>query len=192
MTLPTKQEALELLEKHVKDEYQKLHAKMVALAMESTAVFLSLTKDEQQLWYITGLLHDLDYEEFPEEHPQKALEWFKEWGFPEELIRAVDCHYVGRGPEPESALDAALIACDELSGFLYAYALMRPNGFEDMEYKGVKKRLKDKSFAAKINRDDINFGIEKLAGMLGKNADEFKKEHADRLIEVFRNMDELK
>lgn len=163
MSLPIREEAQQLLEQHVKDEYQLLHSKMVALAMEAYA---GIYNEDKAKWYITGLLHDLDYFEYPSEHPKKELDWFRDWEYPEDVIHAVRAHamdYNGLEKiEPDNKLAAALIACDELSGLLHAYSLMRPGGYEGMEVSSVKKKFKDKSFAAKINRDDINFGIEKL------------------------------
>lgn len=158
--LPSRQEATELLQKHVKDEYQLMHAKMVATVLE---VYANKFGDSPELWFITGFLHDLDYFEFPDEHPQKSLEWFREWGYPKELIHAVAAHAHERsGIEPQTKLACCLCACDELCGFLYAYSLMRPDGFSGMKASSVKKKFKDKAFAAKINREDISYGIEKL------------------------------
>jgi lysyl-tRNA synthetase class 2 len=175
--LPSKEEALKLLEEHVKDDYQKLHAKMVAESMKMYANKFSANED---LWYITGLLHDLDYHKFPDEHPKESLKWFSEWGYPQELIQAVSAHAMGSGrteTQPKTQLDFALIACDELSGLLYAYSLMRPTGFEGMEAKSVMKKFKDKAFAAKIDREEIKKGVEGLGIDL--------KEHIENLIKTF-------
>lgn len=175
--LPTKEEALKLLEDHVKDDYQKLHSKMIAAGLEAYATKFN---EDTHLWYITGLLHDLDYFEFPDQHPLKSIEWFKEWNYPQELIHAVAAHYWKKTNElPQSKLAATLIATDELAGFLYAYSLMRPTGFEGMEASSVKKKFKDKTFAAKIDREEILFGIEKL------NVD--FKDHVDFLINVYKS-----
>ncbi|MBP9758753.1 HD domain-containing protein [Candidatus Dojkabacteria bacterium] len=180
MSLPSRDEAQKLLAEHVQDQYQLYHSRMVALAMEAYAEKYGEDKDK---WYITGLLHDLDYFEFPQEHPKKSLEWFKEWGYPEDVIHAVRAHamdYNGLEKiEPQNKLAAALIACDELSGLLHAYSLMRPGGYEGMEVSSVKKKFKDKFFAAKINRSDIDFGIEKLGV-------EFT-DHVQLLIETFQS-----
>lgn len=158
--LPTKEEAQALLERFVLDDYQKHHAKMVATAMEAYAKELG---EDPNLWYVTGLLHDLDYFMHPEEHPGHSLEWFEHWGLPNELIHAVAAHAHERtGIEPASKMASALCAIDELAGFLYAYSLMRPNGFEGMEAKSVRKKFKDKAFAAKIDRNDISYGVEKF------------------------------
>lgn len=184
MSLPTREKALTLLEQNVKDDYQILHAKMVAAATEAYAHQFG---EDADLWYITGLLHDIDYFEYPTEHPDRSLEWFKEWGYPEELITAVKAHKINfenLSEEPETKLSAALIACDEMSGLLYAYSLMRPEGFNGMAPKGVRKRFKDKSFAAKVSREDINYGMEQLGVELA--------DHATLLIETFQSMEEFK
>ncbi len=180
--LPTRKNAQELLAKHVGDDYQRLHAKMVATALESYAKKLG---EDTELWFMTGLLHDLDYFEHPDEHPKISMKWFAEWQYPEELIHAVAAHAHERtGVKPESKLAAALIATDELAGFLYAYSLMRPDGFTGMEAKSVRKKFKDKAFAAKIDRDEIMFGVEKFEVDFD--------EHVEFLIGVLGEMDELK
>ena len=182
--LPTREEALKKLEEHVKEPYQIIHAKMVAAAMEMYAKQFGANAD---LWYITGLLHDLDYFEFPDEHPKKSLVWFKEWGYPQELIDTISAHAFGSkrtDTPPKTQFDFALIACDEMAGLLYAYSLMRPTKFTGMEAKSAIKKFKDKSFAAKIDRQEILVGVEGLGLDL--------KEHATKLIEVFNKMKELK
>ena len=176
MSLPTREEAEELLEEHVLDAYQRHHSRMVAKAMEAYAVKLQENVD---LWFVTGLLHDLDYYKFPNKHPSKSLEWFRKWGYPEELVLAVESHAFRRtGIKPTTMLGKALIACDEMSGLLYAYSLMRPTGFEGMEVKSVKKKFKDKGFAAKIDRNDIAYGIEELGVSF--------EEHVALLISIFK------
>jgi putative nucleotidyltransferase with HDIG domain len=152
----TNQNALDLLLKHVGDEYQVHHAKMVAAIMRRLAVELN---EDPDLYWQTGILHDLDYYEFPNEHPNKAIEWLKALNYEDQMINAIAAHYVGVGPIPKNLLEASLISCDELSGLVYAYSLMRPEKYVGMEVKGVVKRFKDKAFAAKINRGDITFGI---------------------------------
>jgi predicted hydrolase (HD superfamily) len=180
--LPTREEAFILLNQHVKEPYQILHAKMIANAMESYS-----PENEKDLWYITGLLHDLDYYEHPEEHPKVSLKWFKEWGYPEELIHAVEAHahgYHGITTEPKTPIASCLCACDELSGLIYAYSLMRPGKFDGMEVKSIQKRFKDKSFAKKINREEVMYGVEKFGITF--------EEHIQNLINVFSKMEELK
>ncbi len=175
--LPSHEAALKILLEHVKEPYQILHAKMVASAMESYAKQFG---ENQDLWYITGLLHDLDYQEHPEEHPKVSLEWFQKWGYPQELIQAISAHAHGSGrtdTPPQTKLDFALVACDELSGLLYAYSLMRPERFKGMEVKSVVKKFKNKGFAAKIDREEIMTGVNGL----GLNLED----HISNLIHVF-------
>ena len=182
--LPTRQKARKLLEEYVQEPYQRLHAEMVGRAMETCAKEYGKNED---LWFITGLLHDLDYDKYPNEHPNESLKWFKKWGYPQELIDTVSAHAFGSNrtnTPPKTQMDFALIACDELSGLLYAYSLMRPTGFDGMKAKSVKKKFKDKSFAAKIDRAEIMVGVDGLQIDLG--------EHMQKLIEVFGQMDELK
>jgi len=181
MSLPTREEAHKLLEEHVKDEYQRYHAKMVATAVEGYA---KMFNEDSLLWYVTGLMHDIDFDEHPDVHPAKSLEWFKEWNYPEELIHAVEAHaygYNGFKTLPKTKLASALLACDEISGIFYAYRKMNPIPYGDMKVKSIKKKLKDRSFAAKIERESINSGCE----YLGVSVDE----HVTNLINFFKELE---
>ena len=188
MPLPTRKEAQTLLEKHVKDEYQRYHAGMVATAMEGYAELFggdnpSTSLRASDLWYITGLLHDLDFEEYPELHPAESLKWFKEWGYPEELIHAVEAHAYGYNnfpTMPQTKLAAALMACDEISGIFYAYRKMNPIPYGEMKVSSINKRLKEKAFAAKIHRESIYRGCELLEVPLD--------EHINNLIKFFAKL----
>jgi predicted hydrolase (HD superfamily) len=158
MALPTRDQAQQILTEHVKDAYQVLHAQMIANAME---FYGNKFGEDKDLWFITGLLHDVDYFEFPDTHPDKSLEWFKEWGYPVELIDAVNAHGLKQPRlEPKTRLAKALIAIDELAGLIYAYSLMRPTGFEGMEAKSILKKFKDHNFAAKISREEVQYGVD--------------------------------
>lgn len=162
MSLPTRTEAKILLEKHVQDTYQRLHAHMVGVAMEGYAKQLN---EDVDLWYLTGYLHDLDYDEFPETHPSESLKWFAEWEYPRELIDAVEAHaygYNGFDKLPETPLAAALVACDEISGIFYAYQRINPVPYGEMKVKSIQKRMKSKGFAAKIDREIIQMGCDKF------------------------------
>jgi len=162
MTLPTRAEAQKLLDHYVKDPYQRHHALMVAQAMVG---YSEIFGQDQDLWYITGLVHDIDFELHPDTHPAPALGWFKDWGWPEELIDAVEAHaygYNGFKVLPQSKLAAALMACDEICGLLYAYQKVNPVAFKEMKVKSVKKRFDQKGFASKINREDIERGCRLL------------------------------
>ncbi|MDQ3008570.1 MAG: lysine--tRNA ligase [bacterium] len=174
--LPPREQAEKLLETYISNEALRHHSRMVAQAMQAYAQELG---EDPELWYQTGLLHDLDWEQFPEEHPNHAIEVLL-LEYPEELKQAIAAHAPDRtGKEPETVLEKHLFANDELSGIMHAVSLMRPNGFADMEAKSVKKKLKDKSFAANVSRSDIDRGVE----LIEKSADD----HITFLIGVFRN-----
>ncbi len=169
MSLPTKDEARALLESHVKDEYQRYHAGMVATAMEGYAKQFG---DDPLLWYVTGLLHDIDFEEHPNAHPGESLKWFKEWNYPRELIHAVEAHaygYNGFTALPETKLAAALMACDEISGIFFAYRKVNPIPYSQMKASSIQKRLNEKTFAAKIDRAVIARGCDALGVPLDKH-----------------------
>ncbi len=162
MTTLTKQEAQNILEEHVKDEYQRYHAQMVATAVEGYAKHFGENIDE---WYLTGLLHDVDYEEHPTTHPGPSMEWMKEWGFTPEMIHAVEAHaygYNGYTTMPNNKLAATLMACDELCGIFYAYKKVNPAPYGGMKASSIRKRFKEEKFAPKIKREDIIRGTEAL------------------------------
>ena len=181
MTLPTREEAQALLEKHVKDEYQRYHSKMVGTALEGYA---KLYNEDAELWYITGLLHDIDFEEHPDTHPRESLNWFKEWNYPADLIHAVEAHayeYNGFTTLPQTKLAGTLMACDEISGIFYAYKKLNPIPFGQMKANSIKKRFNEKSFAAKIDRNTITRGCEFLGISLDK--------HINNLINFLSKLD---
>ena len=162
MAFITREEAQTLLEQHVKNEYQRYHAHMVGTAMEGYAHEYG---EDVDLWYITGLLHDLDFEEYPDQHPGESLKWFKEWDYPEELIHAVEAHAYGYNDfttKPQTKLACTLMACDEICGIFFAYRKVNPIPYGEMKVKSIRKRLKEKAFAAKIERETIYMGCELL------------------------------
>lgn len=180
MNLPTRDEAQKVLEQHTKDEYLLYHAKMVATAMRGYGALLDENED---LWYITGLLHDIDFEQYPEIHPAQSLVWFKEWQYPEDLIYAVEAHafdYANSDTQPKTKLAAALLACDEISGIFYAYKKLNPVPYGEMKVSSIKKRLAEKTFAAKIDRSTIYLGCETL----GISIDD----HIANLITFFKDL----
>ncbi|PIR59186.1 MAG: lysine--tRNA ligase, partial [Candidatus Pacebacteria bacterium CG10_big_fil_rev_8_21_14_0_10_56_10] len=174
VSLPDRDQAEQLLEHHISNHQLRHHCRMVASAMAAYARELG---ENEELWYQAGLLHDLDWEAFPDQHPKKAVEeWLKD--YPQELKNAVTAHAPERtGRQPQSELERYLFACDELSGFMQAVSLMRPGGFSDMKPKSVTKKLKDASFAANVSRDDISHGLE----LIGAEP----AEHIGFLIKVF-------
>ena len=162
MSLPTKEAATALLHEHVQDEYQRHHALMVATALEGYAGQYS---EDPLLWYLTGLLHDLDFQEHPDTHPAPSLQWFKDWGYPDPLIHAVEAHAYGYHDFttlPQTKLAAALVATDELTGIFYAYRKMNPVRYGEMKPGSIKKKFKDPGFAAKIDRATIQLGCDTL------------------------------
>jgi putative nucleotidyltransferase with HDIG domain len=121
--------------------------------------------EDEELWGITGLLHDLDYERYPDletGHPRIALKELEKRGYPPELIRAVASHADFLGVSRETPMEKALFAVDELSGFIMACAYVRPTGIHGLTPKSVKKKMKTPAFAAAVNRDELREGAEKL------------------------------
>jgi predicted hydrolase (HD superfamily) len=162
MPLPDRAAATALLHQHVTDAYQRTHAVMVATALEGYAVHLN---EPVNLWFTTGLLHDLDFEQHPAAHPGPSLQWFKEWAYPAELIHAVEAHAYGYNEFktlPQTKLAAALLATDELCGLFYAYRKMNPVAYSAMKPGSILKKFKEPSFAAKIDRSVIQLGVQHL------------------------------
>lgn len=180
MNLPNRTEASELLATHVLDEYQRHHALMVATAMEGYARILNA---DPQLWFVTGLLHDLDFDRHPDLHPAEVLKWFRQWNYPEDMIHAVEAHaygYHGFTTLPNSKLAAALLACDEISGIFYAYRKLNPIRYGEMKASSIRKKLNEPAFAAKVDRKTISLGCESL----GVSIDE----HIANLIRFFATL----
>lgn len=161
----TRDEAITLLKKYNKDHFHLQHALTVEGVMKWYANELGYG-EEAEFWGLVGLLHDIDFEEYPEEHCLKAPELLKEGGADERMIRAVCCHAWGMAegvPEPEHQMEKVLFAADELTGLIGAAALMRPSkSVSDMELSSLKKKFKDKKFAAGCDRTVITKGAEML------------------------------
>ncbi len=154
----TRERAVEQLQSWTKTPSLRRHARAVEVVMQRAA---EVYDADPAPWAITGLLHDADYEQWPEEHPRRIVDWLREQG-EEEIAHAVAVHNTKWGIQPESEMDKALLACDELAGFVMACCLVRPEGIATLKPKSVKKKLKDKSFAAKVNREEIHHGVELL------------------------------
>jgi predicted hydrolase (HD superfamily) len=154
----SKEEANALLNAWVLNARLQLHMKQVAHLMKCWAEEKEqLNEADQWRWEMAGLLHDADWDQWPELHCKKIIEELEARQIDAEIIHAIASHgHIHFGVEPETKMDKMLYAFDELSGFIHAYSLMRPNAYEGMEIKGVKKRLKDKYFAANVSRDDID------------------------------------
>lgn len=159
----SREAALALFHDWVKNPRLQLHMKQVAELMKCWAAEKEgLDEAEQWKWEMAGLLHDADWDQWPDTHCQKIVEHLEEQQVDPEVIRAIASHGPAHfGVEPETNMDKMLYAFDELSGLVHAYSLMRPGGYEGMDVKGVKKRLKEKSFAANVSRDDIADGCQR-------------------------------
>jgi putative nucleotidyltransferase with HDIG domain len=158
----TRDDALALLHDWVENDGLRKHMLSVEAAMRHYAGLLG---QDAELWGTAGLLHDLDWEKHPDEHPRRALAHLRSLGEPEEVLGAIEAHAPDRtGRQPESLMERTLYACDELSGLVFACCLVRPNGIDDLKPRSVVKKLKDRAFAAGVNRDEVDRGIE-LLGM---------------------------
>ncbi len=159
----SRDEANSLLQTWVPNPRLQLHMKQVAALMKSWAAEkLALDEAGQWRWEMAGLLHDADWEQWPELHCSKIIEELETRQVDPEIIHAIASHGHNHfGVEPVSEMDKMLYAFDELSGFLHAYSLMRPEGYGGMAIKGVKKRLKDKAFAAGVNRHEVADALER-------------------------------
>lgn len=153
----SKEEANQLLNEWVLNDKLRLHMKQVASLMKSWAAEEEqLNEAAQWRWEMAGLLHDADWDQWPEQHCKKIIEELESRNIDPEIIHAIASHGPNHfGVEPETKMDKMLYAFDELSGLIHAYSLMRPGGYDGMELKGVKKRLKEKSFAANVSREEI-------------------------------------
>ncbi|GIW95609.1 MAG: HDIG domain-containing protein [Pirellulaceae bacterium] len=174
----TRENAWQLVCEYTKSESLRRHMLAVEAAMRAYA--RKFGEDEEK-WGIVGLLHDFDYERWPQppDHPLKGAAILAERGYPEEVIYAIKSHadYLPDCPR-RSLLDKALYACDELAGFIMAVAMVRPQRLEDLEARSVIKKLKQKSFAANVNREDIYRGAEDLGVPL--------EEHINFMIQALR------
>jgi predicted hydrolase (HD superfamily) len=180
-TLPDRADALELLESWVENDGLRKHMLGVEAAVRHYA---RMHDEDEDLWGLAGLLHDLDWEKYPDEHPRRALVELEQRGYPRALIRAVETHAPNRtGAEPDALLERVLFACDELSGLVYACCLVRPNGIDDLSPKSVTKKLKDKAFAAGVDRDDVARGVE----LLGIE----RAEHIQNVIDGMREISDV-
>ncbi|MCG6987235.1 MAG: HD domain-containing protein [Gemmatimonadetes bacterium] len=176
--MPDRSDAVRLLEEWVDNEALRKHMYAVEAAVRHYARIRGADED---LWGLAGLLHDLDWEKHPEEHPLKGVERLRELGYPDDVVHAILAHRSDfTGVEPETDLDRTLYACDEISGLVFACCLVRPNGIDDLTPKSVVKKLKDKTFAAGVSREDVQRGID-LIGLE-------RAEHIGNVIEGLRSV----
>lgn len=175
----TKKEAWVLLKEYNKEEFHLKHARTVALSMRAFAEKNGF-EDEKELWEIAGMLHDIDFEMYPDEHCSKAKDILENKSIDPRIVHAVISHGYGicYDVKPEHTMEKTLFAIDELTGLIGAAALMRPSkSFQDMNLKSVKKKFKDKKFAAGCDRDIIIKG----SGFLGLELDDLLGQTLDVL-----------
>ncbi len=176
--------ALALMHEYTQNENLRRHMYAVEAAMRAYARKYG---EDENLWGITGLLHDFDYERWPnderkpdDEHPTNGVAILRERGYPEAVLEAIMGHADHAGAPRESLMAKTLYAVDELTGFITACSLVRPTGITDLKVKSVKKKFKDSSFARGVNRDDVNKGVAEL------NVD--FSEHVQFVIEAMKEL----
>jgi putative nucleotidyltransferase with HDIG domain len=164
---PGREQAWQTLTRYTKSEALLRHALAVEAAVRAYARTFG---EDEELWGVTALLHDFDYEIHPtlDKHPQDGAPILREEGYPEEIIEAVLSHAEHLAMPRDTMLKKTLFACDELAGFIHACGLVRPTGLDGLEPKSVKKKLKQPSFAAGVHRDEVYAGAE----LLGLELDE--------------------
>jgi putative nucleotidyltransferase with HDIG domain len=179
MTAPSRQQAWELFCEWTRSDSLRKHALAVEAGMRHYA---RIYGEDEELWAVTGIVHDLDYERYPDletGHPRHALEELERRGYPQEVIAAVAGHADFLGVPRETLMARALYAVDEMSGFVTACALVRPTGIEGMKPKSVRKKLKQPSFAAAVDR-----------GQLERAADELGVEMSEHIQNVIDALEE--
>jgi putative nucleotidyltransferase with HDIG domain len=178
--MPDRAHAVALLEEWVDNEGLRKHMYAVEAAVRHYA---RLRGGDEELWGLAGLLHDLDWEKHPENHPVIGVDHLRKLGYPEEVLQAILSHRSDfTGVDPTTELDRVLVACDELSGLVYACCLVRPNGIDDLKPKSVVKKLKDRAFAAGVSRDDVAEGFDLVGLEPG--------EHIQNVIDALRGIAE--
>ena len=173
----TRDEAWALLCDWTPSEALRRHARSVEITMRAAALEYGQGEADVERFGLAGMLHDADYDQWPEEHPRRIVAWLEERD-EAEVAHAISAHYTGWGVPHETTLDKALLACDELTGFIGACCLVRPDGIASLQPRSVKKKLKDKHFAAKVERHEVHTGVELLGVELG--------EHIQFLIDALR------
>jgi len=182
--MPTRAEAFALMQEYTESVNLQKHMYAVESAMRAYARKYG---EDEELWGVVGLIHDFDYERWPndersptEEHPSTGVAILRERGWPDEILHAVMAHAEHTGVEPETLMARTMRAVDELTGFVVACSLVRPTGISDLRAKSVKKKLKDRSFAAAVNRDEIREYTETIGEDL--------TEHIDFVIDAMRSI----
>jgi putative nucleotidyltransferase with HDIG domain len=184
----TPHEARQIMHEWVRSDALRIHMEAVAACVAAYAK--KLEPDHEDRWTVCGLLHDFDYERnpSPEQHPFRGVEELERLGVEQEIREAILGHANYSGVPRTTPLAKALYACDELAGFIIACCKVRPNGIADLEPKSVKKKLKDRAFAAAVNREDIARGAAELGPVCGvDDPAAFQTEHIRTCIDALRD-----
>lgn len=187
---PTREQALKILDKFIDNQNLKRHMYAVESCMRAYAEKFGKDTQTTEKWAVAGLLHDADWEKFPKEHPAKIIEHLNDIKADPEIIQAIASHGNNSSEYPtnhftkrESLMDKVLFAVDEMSGFVIACALVRPDKLGSLEAGSVIKKMKDKSFAAAVNRKELEEGAEEIGVPLA--------EHITLVIETLQNIKEV-
>ena len=180
--MPSREEAVRLLEEWVENEGLRNHMRCVEVAMRAYARRFG---EDEEKWGLAGLMHDLDWEKYPDEHPLRAVEELRSRGVDEDVLHAILAHRADfSGVRPETQMDKTLLACDEITGLVTATALVRPSGIDDLTPKSVKKKMKDPAFARGVDREEVKHAV----ALLGVDLDA----HIQTVIDAMRTIaDEL-
>ena len=162
MSTITREQALEKLRECISNKNLQKHCFAVEACMVYYADIYKVPETEKSKWAIAGLLHDADWEKFPDEHPNHIVNWLKQNGVDEDIINAIAAHGFNFGVEPKTLMAKVLRAVDELSGFIVAVSLVKGRNLDNVDVRSVKKKLKDKSFARGVSREDIFRGAHEL------------------------------
>lgn len=179
----TREIALEQLNAWTQTDSLRRHCRAVEIVMRGAAVRYGGPDANADVWGITGLIHDADYEQWPDEHPQRIVDWLRQQG-ENEIAYAVAVHQTKWNMPAKSAMDRSLVACDELAGFVMACCLVRPDGIHSLTPQSVAKKFKNAAFAAKVDRQIIRDGVEQLNVDLNEHIQfviDALKPHADEL-----------
>ena len=175
-------DAWELLCSWTDTDALRRHARSVEIVMRAAAHAYGEGAADEDIWGVAGMLHDADYEKWPEEHPHRIVGWLRDRSQGDDelgaIAHAISAHYTKWGVPYDSLLDKALLACDELTGFVGACCLVRPDGITTLKPKSVLKKLKDKRFAAGVERTEVHAGVELLGVDL--------REHIQLIIDALR------
>lgn len=162
MSSLTREQALKKMQECISNKNLQKHCLAVEACMLHYADIYRISEQEKQKWGIAGLLHDADWEKYPNDHPKHIVNWLEQQEIDKDIINAIAAHGFNFGITPKTLMAKVLRAVDELSGFVVAVALVKGRDLDKVEVKSIKKKLKDKSFARGVSREDIYKGLEEI------------------------------